>query len=133
MRASLRRRLAAEHCETSCERLSCGIQTSAECFKASLPLLPGSSRAPSTSEPSPSLISGMSLARGRHHHVLDLALLRPTGCGSAFTPRGTSSGTSAPASLCWSVQLGCSGTLHYLQQHFITCPRSQSLHNYFNS
>ena len=46
VRASLRRRLPAEYCETSCERLSCGIPTSAECFEASLPLLPGSSRAP---------------------------------------------------------------------------------------
>ena len=37
------------------ERLSCGIPTSAECFEASLPLLPGSSGAHRTSEPSRSL------------------------------------------------------------------------------
>ena len=107
-RASLRRRLSTEYCE----RLSCGIPTSVECFEASLPLPPGSSRAPSTSEPSLSLISSMSLARSTHHHVLVLALLRPTACGSAFTPRRTSAGTSAPASLCCSATLGCSGTLH---------------------
>ena len=64
-RASLRRRL------------------SAECFEASPPQLPWASRAGcwlpgSTSEPSRSLISSMSLARGTHHHVLDLALLHPT-------------------------------------------------------
>ena len=40
--------------------------------------LPQSSRAPSTSEPSRSLTSSMSVARGTHHHVLDLALLHPT-------------------------------------------------------
>ena len=50
---------------------------STECFTASLPLLPGSSRAPSTSEPSRSLNSSMSLARSTHHRVLDLALLHP--------------------------------------------------------
>ena len=35
--------------------LSCDASTSAECFEASLPLLPGSSRAPRTSEPSRAL------------------------------------------------------------------------------
>ena len=36
---SLRRRLSAEYCETSCERLICGIPTSAECFEAPPPHL----------------------------------------------------------------------------------------------
>ena len=90
--------------------LSCDASTSAKCLKASLPPLPRSSRAPCTSEPSRCLISSASLARGRHHHVLDLAVLHPTAahlsstvslCGSLFTPCGASSGTSAPASLCW--------------------------------
>ena len=40
--------------------------------------MPGSSRAPITSEPSRSLISSMSLARGTHLHVLDRALLHST-------------------------------------------------------
>ena len=97
------------YCETSCERLPCGIPTSAECFEASLPHLTQSSRAP--------LISSTSLARGTHHHVLGIALLRPNAaqffstfslCGSVFTPCGTSSGTSAPVSLCCLVTLGCS-------------------------
>ena len=39
VRASLRRRLSAEHCETSCERLICGFPTSAECFDAPPPHL----------------------------------------------------------------------------------------------
>ena len=51
----------AEHCETYRERLPCGIPTSAECFEASLPHLPRSSRAPNTSGPSRSLISSTSL------------------------------------------------------------------------
>ena len=64
----LRRRLSAEYCETSCERLTCvsfavcrllpnasrllpltcDASTFAECCEASLPHLPGSSRAPSS-------------------------------------------------------------------------------------
>ena len=43
VRASLRRRLSAEHCETSCERLTCVsfavFPTSAECFEAPPPHL----------------------------------------------------------------------------------------------
>ena len=62
VRASLRRRLSAEYCETSCVRLLCGVPTCAECFEAPSPHLPRSSRAPSTSEPSRSLISSASLA-----------------------------------------------------------------------
>ena len=120
---------------------TCDVSTSAECFEASLPHLPRSSRAPSTSEPSSSLISSTSLARGTNHHVLDLAshccsagtlgfdhaCIRPRPSwtswgdsrGTHLTPCRTSSGTSAPASLCCLVTLRCSGTLHYLQQHFI--------------
>ena len=55
-----------------------------------------------------------------HGHVLP----GPPGVtpGPHQTPCGTSSGTSAPASLCCLFTLGYSGTLHYLQQHFVTCP-----------
>ena len=80
-RASLRRRLSAECCETSCERLicvsfavyrlllnasrhlrlTCDASTFAECCEASLPHLPRSSRAFRTSEPSRSLISSTSV------------------------------------------------------------------------
>ena len=66
-------RSPAECRETSLS-LSCGFPILAECFEASLPHLQRSSRAPSTSEPSRSLISSMSFARSTHHHVLDLAL-----------------------------------------------------------
>ena len=59
-----RRRLSAEYCETSCETSLAVFRLPAECFEASLPLLPRSLRAPSTSEPSRFLISSMSLARG---------------------------------------------------------------------
>ena len=114
-----------------------------------MPHLPRSSRAP-TRLSLHALISGMSLARGTHRHVLDLALLHPAaaqlGLGvrpcthtvtsfldlrgdsrgtcdpsliHIFSLCGTSSGTSAPASLCCSVTLGCPDTLHFLQQHFI--------------
>ena len=92
MRASLRRRLSAENCETSCERqtcvsfavfrlllnasrllrLTCDASTFAEFCEASPPHLPRSSAARSTSEPSRSVISSASLAWGTHHHVLDL-------------------------------------------------------------
>ena len=114
VRASLWRRISAEYCVTSCERLLCGKLTSAECFEASPPHLLLSSRAPSTSEPSRSLISSMSLARGTHHHVLDLALLHPIAWG-------TSSGTSAPASLCCLVTQGCSGTPSATLHHLSAC------------
>ena len=82
--------------ETSCERLSCGFPTSAECFEASLPLLPESSRAPSTSEPPRSHLEHVTCSR--YAPSCSGPFLRPTACGSAFTLRGTSSGTSAPAS-----------------------------------
>ena len=52
--------------------LTCDASTSAECFEASLPHLSRASRAPGTSEPSSSLISSTSLARGAHRHVMDL-------------------------------------------------------------
>ena len=80
VRASPKRRLSAEYCVISCERLTC---VSFEVFR----LLLSASRllrltcrclhelaagAGSTYEPSRSLISSASLARGTHHHVLDL-------------------------------------------------------------
>ena len=37
--ASLRRRLSAEYCETSCVHLLCSVPTSAECFEAPPPHL----------------------------------------------------------------------------------------------
>ena len=63
--------------------LSCDASTSAECFGASPPqLCPCFAcwllSAGSTSELSRSLISSMSLARGAHHCVLDLAPLHST-------------------------------------------------------
>ena len=63
--------------------LSCDASTSAECFGASPPQLClcfacWLLSAGSTSELSRSLISSMSLARGAHHSVLDLAPLHPT-------------------------------------------------------
>ena len=83
VRASLRRRLSAEYCGTTCERLIYGIPTSAESFEARPPLLARhrlslnvarllhltcrglhalAAAAGSTSEPSRSLISSASLA-----------------------------------------------------------------------
>ena len=78
----------------------------------------------------------MSLARSTHHHVLDLPLLHPTPfqlglwvspCMHKARPSWTSGDDSRALwnillnislSRC-SVTLGCSGTLHHLQQHFI--------------
>ena len=83
---------SAEHCETSCERLSCGTPTSAGCFEASMPLLPGSSRAPRTSEPSRSL---RLLCLSCH----DLVSVGACCCG-AFRPLPWSSWSLRTPSLC---------------------------------
>ena len=97
MRASLRRRLSAKNCETSCERLTCVsfavfrlLLNASRLLRLTLAmhrLLLNVARllhltcrglhalaaaAGSTSEPSRSVISGASLAWGTHHHVLDL-------------------------------------------------------------
>ena len=116
--------------------LSCDASASAECFEASLPLLPGSARAPSTSETSRSLISSMALARGTHAY--GLVLPGPPGVtpGTHLIPLSSTFSLCGPSSHLVEHLLehlhpplfrcsgtpGCFHTLHYLQQHFITCP-----------
>ena len=125
--------------------------TSDESFEASLPHLPWSSRAPNLSLHALSsqachLLEVRTIMFWTLRFCIPLLLSwdfgfdracirsRPswtsgvthkthlTPLSSTYSLCGTSSRTSAPTSLCCSVTLGCSDTLHFLQQHFITCP-----------
>ena len=92
VRASLRRRLLLHAVRPLC--LSCGAPTSAECFEASLPLLPRTS----WSLHAPSLSCSKHVRASMLSHLKQVLCSRyaPTCSGPCAVV--TSSGTSAPAS-----------------------------------